>query len=414
LFWGILFIIEPLYTPSAALRGTQVTIVTGGYRGGSTIRLIRDISMRLLRFTTCLLSQLLIPLWAAWAIVPQSEELRDSLEIAQIGLLPLPIFFYTPETGFAGGAAVLVFYRADRADRQARPSTVTMDIIYTQKKQIIAEFNPDIYLNKGLYRLTGSIIFIKYPQKFFGIGNSTPDRFEESYSSRAFRVTADAVRRVSAEVSAGVSLFYETRSLSEFRPSGLLEPGTILGSRGGTTVGAGIVVQWDTRDNIFAPTEGRYYQLSVRSSHLKLGSDFDFTRVALDMREYLHMTETTVLAIQALVTLINGSAPFHKLAALGGQSMMRGYYEGRYLDNKLLAGQVEYRIPIFWRFGAVAFAGAGDVASTMSRFNLRDLKPSYGFGIRYVFNPDEKLSLRLDFGFGRNTSGVYITAAEAF
>jgi outer membrane protein assembly factor BamA len=112
--------------------------------------------------------------------------------------------------------------------------------------------------------------------------------------------------------------------------------------------------------------------------------------------------------------LINGSAPFHKLAALGGQSMMRGYYEGRYLGNKLLAGQVEYRIPIYWRFGAVAFAGAGDVASTMSRFNLHDLKPSYGFGIRYVFNPDEKLSLRLDFGFGRNTSGVYITAAEAF
>jgi len=260
----------------------------------------------------------------------------------------------------------------------------------------------------------GSMIYIKYPQKFFGIGNKTPDGYEENYSSRAFRVSVDAVRKISGSISGGISFFYETRTLSEFKPNGLLEAGTILGSRGGTTLGTGIVVHWDTRDNTFTPTAGRYCQFSLRASSPKLGSDFDFSRLVLDLREYISITEATVLAAQALATIVNGSAPFHKLAELGGSGIMRGYYEGRYRDRKLLAGQLEYRFPIYWRFNGVVFAGLGDVSPTLSRFRLNDVKPSYGLGVRYMFDPNEKLSLRLDFGFGRNVSGMYITATEAF
>ena len=93
---------------------------------------------------------------------------------------------------------------------------------------------------------------------------------------------------------------------------------------------------------------------------------------------------------------------------------MRGYYEGRYRDKKLLAMQTEYRIPIIWRFGAALFAGAGDVAPALSKFNLSSVKPSYGFGLRYLFDPVEKMCIRIDFGFGKGTSGMYITANEAY
>jgi outer membrane protein assembly factor BamA len=344
----------------------------------------------------------------------RAQELRDSISGSQIGFLPLPIFYYTPETGFAGGAAVLLFHRVDSLDREARPSTLLVDFIYTQKKQIIAEANPDVYLDKGRYRITGSITYIKYPQKFYGVGNNTPETYEEDYTSRAFRITCDAVKRVTGALSAGISVLYETRSLAEFEPGRLLEPGTLLGSRGGKTLGLGVVAQWDTRNNAFTPSEGRYCQFSLRSSSSALGSDFDFSSLQVDLREYFGVSETTVLAAQAMATLTNGSVPFHKLAELGGKHMMRGYYEGRYRDKKYLAAQVEYRAPVYWRIGMVLFAGAGDVASTLSAFRLRDLKPSYGFGLRYMFDRAERLNLRLDVGFGRSTSGFYITAMEAF
>lgn len=219
--------------------------------------------MRLFRFSACSIILLLISPCTSWAVAPQPQEPRDSVETAQVGLLPLPILYYTPETGIAGGAAILFFHRADRTDKLARPSSASLNLIYTQKKQIIAELNPDMYLQRALYRITGSVNFIKYPQKFYGIGNNTPESYEESYTSRAFSISVDALRRVSPGVNAGLSFFYETRSLSEFKANGLLEPGTIVGSRGGTTIGPGIVLHWDTRNSIFAPTEGRYYQLSL-------------------------------------------------------------------------------------------------------------------------------------------------------
>jgi len=36
--------------------------------------------------------------------------------------------------------------------------------------------------------------------------------------------------------------------------------------------------------------------------------------------------------------------------------------------------------------------------------NIKADKHSYGFGIRYLFAPEEKINLRMDFGFGKGES----------
>jgi hypothetical protein len=94
---------------------------------------------------------------------------------------------------------------------------------------------------------------------------------------------------------------------------------------------------------------------------------------------------------------------------------MRGYYLGRYRDKNMIAIQAEYRwLPAIWRFGIVGFAGFGDVADKISRFDFGGFEYSYGFGLRFLLNPEQKINLRLDFGFGKGTSGIYFTAGEAF
>jgi len=50
----------------------------------------------------------------------------------------------------------------------------------------------------------------------------------------------------------------------------------------------------------------------------------------------------------------------------------------------------------------------------MSNFQLSDFKYSLGAGVRYQISPDEGINLRLDFGIGEKTSGLYITFNEAF
>jgi len=94
---------------------------------------------------------------------------------------------------------------------------------------------------------------------------------------------------------------------------------------------------------------------------------------------------------------------------------MRGYYLGRYRDKNMITLQAEYRwVPVFWRVGLAAFAGIGDVAATLGDFDLGRFKYTYGLGLRFVIDPKQRLHLRVDFGFGKETSGVYFTAAEAF
>jgi len=75
---------------------------------------------------------------------------------------------------------------------------------------------------------------------------------------------------------------------------------------------------------------------------------------------------------------------------------------------------MEYRMSVWKRFGAVGFASVGKVAHKLSDFTLKNLKYAYGFGIRFAIDPEERLNIRLDFGFTKDSSGVYFTVMEAF
>jgi outer membrane protein assembly factor BamA len=122
-----------------------------------------------------------------------------------------------------------------------------------------------------------------------------------------------------------------------------------------------------------------------------------------------------VIALQTYDVFISGEAPFQMLGMLGGSYWMRGYYLGRYRDRNMITAQVEYRFPVWWRFGAVGFAGAGDVASDAGKFRADRFKHSVGCGVRFMFDTRERINARLDFGFGSDdNAGIYAMVLEAF
>jgi hypothetical protein len=98
---------------------------------------------------------------------------------------------------------------------------------------------------------------------------------------------------------------------------------------------------------------------------------------------------------------------------IGGDSLIRGTYQGRFRDEALLAFQAEYRLPLWWKFGLVGFGGLANVAGNAGSLLAGQLKYSLGWGIRFKVSR-EGANLRLDFGYGKGTSGVYFTGGEAF
>ena len=210
-------------------------------------------------------------LWSAvglilcvFSLASNSVEAQQETEQKNSGFIYFPIIFSTPETGFAVGSAVSFYYRNPGSDPDSRPSTITPMFIYTKKKQIMTQLNLDLYLKDELYRLFVNINYVKFPDKFYGIGNDLPESNEEDFTSRRSLVLLDFQRRISPGLKLGIQFEFGSSKILETIDNGLLSSGNIPGSTGGTVSGAGIIINRDTRDNIFYPTSGSWNPASAR------------------------------------------------------------------------------------------------------------------------------------------------------
>lgn len=352
-----------------------------------------------------------------WPPLVSGKE-RDSLNRKRSGFIPLPILMYSPETRIGAGVALSYYFRARQKDRTGRPSLIMPSFIYTQEKQIICDIYTALYWKEDRYYLSGYLGYKKFPDKFYGIGNNTSVSAEESYTPQIFRLAFSLQRKISNGFHAGIQYEFERNGIIQKENDGLLAAGNIPGSAGGYLYGIGFMLRWDTRQNIFYPTSGKYYQLYVGFFSGAIGSDYDYQRYTLDLRRYFSLFSSSVLALQGYMNITSGRPPFQKLSQLAGridgQNLMRGYYEGRYRDKNMFVFRMEYRLmPLWGRFGAVVFAGWGDVADKIDNFEWQNVKYSVGAGIRFLIVPEERLNIRFDLAYGNQSNGMYITIGEA-
>ncbi len=326
----------------------------------------------------------------------------------------LPILYYTPETDFAFGALVSYNFYTEGKEHNKFPSNIMPDIIYTLNNQIIAEFFADIYWGRGDYHFQGMFAYQYFPDKFYGIGSNTRKSNEEDFTKKVFNSEFYLTKNFFKRIDTGIQYKLQFAEITEYEEGKQLIQKNVTGSDKGLSSGAGFIFSFDTRDNKYYPSEGMLANACYMHYGSELGSDYHFNHYLLDYRFYQSLFPENIIALNAVLNSMTGNPPFQMLPALGGPDFMRGYYEGRYRDRNSLIFQAEYRTNIWWRFGAVLFAGVGNVADKLSRFRFNEFKYSYGAGIRYMLNKQEKLNIRLDIGFVKGGSGLYITLAEAF
>jgi outer membrane protein assembly factor BamA len=237
---------------------------------------------------------------------------------------------------------------------------------------------------------------------------------EEEFTRRFTTFQAQVLRRIRPGLRAGVHFENISSRVVDPEAGGQLAAGIVPGSDRGDVIGTGLLIHWDTRDNIFSPDSGSFHQVSLVTYADTWGSDYDFTDLRVDLRRYARLKDNHVLALQAVVASATGQPPFYKLQMIGGPSNLRGYYEGRYRDRALTQLQAEYRLHIAGRIGIAGFVGAGQVGDRLADIDLGNLRYAGGLGLRWAFNPAERLNLRLDLGFASGSSGMYITLGEAF
>ncbi len=323
-----------------------------------------------------------------------------------------PYAYYTPETDWAFGGTAIVTFRPG-GDPALNPSSVTLDAYYTIRKQFKCSLEPELYLSGNRTFVSGVIGYGKIVDRYWGTGPGTGDSDSTEYVKGMFQIQARAGALFFDRLKCGLLVEFERVWMIETKDNPLLHGGATPGAGGATSAGAGISLIWDSRDNIFYPSDGSYHQVEYTVFGGLLGGNAAYRRTVVDFRTYMS-SGRHILALQAYGMAVGGRPPFWRLAMLGGDYIMRGYYLGRYRDNLTLAAQAEYRVMIAGPFGAAAFGGAGGVAGHPGAFRLDQLLPSYGAGLRYMLESTEKLTLRIDAGFGSGTSGIYFDIREAF
>ncbi len=329
-------------------------------------------------------------------------------------IVPVPVVFRLPETGFGAGAVVAATFSFARDSIGAKPSQLSLGNTYTQKKQILVFLPFTIFYDNNRYYFSGDNGWYKYNYFYYGIGENRVE--QEVFDVQYPRIRLLAARLVAPNTYLGLRYQYEGYNVTGTRPGGELASGRIEGSDFSRTSGLGVSVLRDTRDIVFYPRRGIFAEAYILPTSRVFGADRNFTRFYVDLAHYQSLHKKVVLATNYVASATVGdNIPFSQLSFLGGQKKMRGVYEGFFRDKNALIGQAEARWEV-WRFiGLVGFGAVGFMGNEKDLVRLNKPKYTYGVGLRLTAQKKNHLNIRIDYGMSPYGHGnLYATIGEAF
>jgi hypothetical protein len=340
-----------------------------------------------------------------------SYETEEKNGKKKFGAVALPIVAYTPETSFMFGATGIGYYNRDPKNKNSVQDTIQLSGIYTLKNQFMGMFRTDFYPVNEKVQTTLFLAANKSPEVFFGIGDSNSDKNKEKYLKEDIKFRAFMGLAINKGIYLGPVFDLWKMDLKKKESGGMLENDNIEGSQGIEKLGFGIRLLADRRDGTFYPLSGFLTEIKV----LRYGLQDSFVNFSIDHRHYFNVFKEHVLAFQFIYNIGAGAVPFQMMAPLGGEEMLRGYYKGSYLDKCMVAGQVEYRFPIYWRFEATAFFAAGNVAPKPLSFDPERTAFAGGLGLRLMLDRREKIPIRFDVAVNRDGKfSYYLSIMQAF
>ncbi|WP_019989092.1 BamA/TamA family outer membrane protein [Rudanella lutea] len=331
--------------------------------------------------------------------------------------LVYPTATYAPETSLELGVSTLYLYHA-RGDYKAnRLSEINAFTFVTLRGQYGFNIDNALYGHRDRWLFIGRTRLQRFPLLYYGIGPEASPAAPATVDALSIQVRQRALKGIGKNLFAGLQVDYQALSRVSFEQPDRNPFPLPTGARGSANLGLGAGVVYDSRKNALNARRGFFGELAYLDYNPAWGSTFRFQNTNFDLRYYRTINATQVLAWQGFGQFMSGTVPFNQLALLGSETIMRGYYPGRFRDRAYVATQLEYRFlpfPFSKRLGGAVFASVGTVAPTPAQLDVRKLLPAGGAGLRYFLFPKKDIFLRFDVGFTREGPGFYVFTGEAF
>jgi len=331
----------------------------------------------------------------------------------------LPILMYDPDIGVGYGG------KAKFVDFLGHKESFDLILFNSSKGERWYVFTfqiPDIEIRQGkTYKISFDLKaeydkYLNYSYYGVGMGSSKDNESLLTHETKNLQLTLGRGFAPNFIVEASYVLrsidYYDFREGDE----GYLAP-ELLTLEKKFAPYVSIVLRYDTSDSQIHPTTGVRLMFQDDFAAGLVGSkDASFNRLTADFRKYfLVFGAKDVFAFRTLIQYVGGdSIPLFDLSSLGGGgtlTCMRGYSLNRFLDKGKFLANVEYRFPIFWRFGGNAFVDLGNVWPSLGDISWGKTAVDYGLGLRF-YMPD--FAVRVDVGFSKEGMGLYFNFNHVF
>jgi len=317
---------------------------------------------------------------------------------------------YTREASFGIGGMASGLYRMNRKDSIMPPSDITLTFNASVNGFYSLSARGNNYFQDNKTLLSYEVGFTRKPLDFWGISyDACAVNPVIGYTRQQIKIDANYQYKLHENFAIGGTLDFTYTDATKIDDISFLQGQ----NKSYIATGLGVSIQYDSRDFIPNPKQGVYLMLR-QSIFPKVFGNCDRTlyRTTFIADIYQKIWQGGVLAADLYGQFNSNNAPWPLREEFGGNQRMRGYYAGSYIDNNIVSAQVELRQHLVQRFGFTAWIGGGSVFPKLSKFEMKNILPNYGIGLRWEFK--HNVNARIDYGFGKQTSGFVFNIAEAF
>lgn len=338
------------------------------------------------------------------AQIQQSDSKSDTIDEKRIDLSLMPYLSYNRNLKLILGLIPMAMYKLNPDDDISPKSLSGVAAAYTTNGSRFIGFFNRLYFAEDKWRITFFGGTGDHYSQFFMDHAEFPGFYE--FGTETTIISAGVQRKITQGLYGGFTYTYAnhlTTFEDDIRPESRTETHALEYS-----------LALDLRDDVYYPNTGSLAKVRWKSFPDWIGNEVNADKILAEYNHYFSVrNQSDVVAARIAGNFGLGNIAFEQQVTISGTDI-RGYSEGKYRGDGLLALQGEYRYNLKNRMGLVGFAGLATIyGSDTPDFNW-DLYPGIGVGYRYRAFKTVKFNIGLDAAFGKDDWGIYFRIGEAF
>ena len=327
------------------------------------------------------------------------------------GVLPIPLIVTEPAVGYGGGLALAYFSqsfeeRAEesrRAGKPIQPPDIALGAgIATENGTWLAGAGYMGFWDSDRLRYLGAVGATELNLDYYSV-SGTP----RAYTLEGRAVIQQLVRRIGTThwfLGARYTYLGTESRFDAGRPEDV--PARALDLDVGKL---GLIVDYDSRDNIFTPNRGTFMEVEAAFARSAFGSDDKYE--TLYARAYSWFPSGAfVFGVRGDGRFSSGDIPFFAQPYV----VLRGVPAVRYQDRHAVMVEGEVRWNVDSRWALVGFAGVGKAYGRRQSWSESETVGAGGVGFRYLVARKLNMYAGIDVARGPEDHAIYIQMGSAW